>query len=62
VQSDTWFWLLRTLSEDSANHEALSLARHGVELLELMPLSQERTANENIFSDCISILASGTDN
>lgn len=46
----------------SANHEALSLARHGVDLLELMPLSQERTVNEKIFSDRISVLTSGTDN
>jgi predicted ATPase/DNA-binding winged helix-turn-helix (wHTH) protein len=46
----------------SANREALSLARHGVDLLELMPLSRERTANEKIFSDRISNLASGPDN
>ena len=46
----------------SANREALSLARRGVDLLELMPLSNERTVNEKTFTDRISNLTSAANN
>jgi predicted ATPase/DNA-binding winged helix-turn-helix (wHTH) protein len=40
----------------SANHEVISLARHGLELLETFPESAERSNNERMFAERISAL------
>jgi predicted ATPase/DNA-binding winged helix-turn-helix (wHTH) protein len=40
----------------SANHEVLSLARHGLELLATLPESDERSGNERMFTERIASL------